>query len=375
LTHIPSEEEIIDIAKSALRAELQASSIYRKLSGKYSGDIADKLMHFSDAEEGHANFWREFLVKRGVDPKTVKNNQFKIAMLTFFYGLLGVGLTLKILEAGERSAIRDYSRMHKSPYLTDQEKESITLFLLTELAHEEELLEYESRYTFFINKIATIFTQTSGGLVIVISTAIGLAGVYDNPFLIGVTGLIVGLTGALNTVVGFYFFGRTSRKIKEDILYRIRTTCECVPHAYLRRIEKYMKGKDYSEDTATKIAEEAREKRMIERIIAEEEYGIREEALGNPLESALYAGFFKVIGTVLPLLPFFAGLSISQAIPISILITLTLLSTAGALTAIAAEVDVKNKVIELTTGGVVLSMITYVLGKSASIIINMLNLG
>ncbi|MGD2200589.1 MAG: VIT1/CCC1 transporter family protein [Candidatus Bathyarchaeota archaeon] len=370
-----SEGEIIDIAKSALKAELQASSIYEKLSDRFSGDLTDKLAHFSDAEEGHANFWREFLVKRGVDPDTVKNNQLKISLLAFFYGLLGIGLTLKILESGERNAIRDYSRIHRSPYLSDQEKESITLFLLTELAHEEELLEYESRYKFFIHKIATIFTQTSGGLVIVLSTAIGLAGVYDNPLLIGITGLIVGITGAMNTVVGFYFFGRTSRRIKEDILQRIRTTCECVPHAYLRRIERYMRGKDYSEDIALKIAEEAREKRMIERIIAEEEYGIKEEALGNPLENALYAGFFKVIGTVMPLLPFFVGFSVSQAIPISILITLVLLSIAGALTAIAAEVDVKNKVIELTTGGLVLSILTYVLGKSASMIINLLNLG
>jgi VIT1/CCC1 family predicted Fe2+/Mn2+ transporter len=375
MSQVPSEEEIIDIAKSALKSELQAASIYNKLSIKFSGDIADKLIHFANAEQEHADFWREFLVKRGVDPNTIKINQLKVSTLAFFYGLLGVGLTLKILEAGERNAIRDYSRIHKSQYLTDQEKESITLFLLAELAHEEELLKYEAKYRFFINKIGTIFTQTSGGLVIVISTAIGLAGVYDNSLLIGVTGLIVGLTGAMNTVVGFYFFGRTSLRIKEDILQRIRMTCECAPHAYLRRIEKYMKGKDYSDDVALKIAEEAREKRMIERIIAEEEYGISEGALGNPLESALYAGLFKVIGTVLPLLPFFAGLPVNQAIPISILITLILLSIAGALTAIAAEVDVRSKVIELTTGGLVLSMLTYVLGKSASIIINILKIG
>jgi VIT1/CCC1 family predicted Fe2+/Mn2+ transporter len=375
MSQVLSEDEMINIAESSLKAELQAASIYNKLSKKYSGDIADKLAHFADAEDGHAVFWREFLVRRGVDPNTIKINQLKVSILTFFYGLLGAGLTIKILEAGERNAIRDYSRIHRSQHLTDREKESITLFLLAELAHEEELLEYEARYRFFINKIATIFTQTSGGLVIVISTAIGLAGVYDNPLLIGVTGLIVGLTGAMNTVVGFYFFGRTSRRIKEDILHRIKMTCECAPHAYLRRIEKYMKGKDYSDDVALRIAEEAREKRMIERIIAEEEYGISEGALGNPLESALYAGLFKVIGTVLPLLPFFASLPVNQAIPISILITLTLLSVAGALAAIAAEVEVKNKVIELTTGGLVLSMLTYVLGKSASIIINMLKLG
>jgi len=66
---------------------------------------------------------------------------------------------------------------------------------------------------------------------------------------------------------------------------------------------------------------------------------------------------------------------VSQAIPLSVLITLALLSMAGALTAIAAEVDVKSKVVELTTGGMVLSILTYVLGRSASIIVDMLQLG
>jgi hypothetical protein len=36
---------------------------------------------------------------------------------------------------------------------------------------------------------------------------------------------------------------------------------------------------------------------------------------------------------------------------------------------------VKSKVLELTTGGLVLSMLTYALGKSASIIMNILKLG
>ena len=150
----------------------------------------------------------------------------------------------------------------------------------------------------------------------------------------------------------------------------MRSTC-----IYLMRVEKYMKKRDYSDEVAKRIAEEARDKQFIDKIIAEEEYGIKEGALGDPMESALYAGSFKVIGTVLPLIPFFAGLPVSTAIPLSVVITLILLSAAGALTAIAAEVDVKSKVLELTTGGVVLSTLTYILGKSASFLISYLNIG
>ena len=369
-----TEEDIISTARSSLRTELTVAAIYTKLSEKYSGsDFGEKLEHFAEAEEGHASFWRDFLERRSVDPDIEVSN-IRVSFLAFIYGLLGTGLTLKLLEAGERKAIREYSKLFKSDLLSPEEKESVTMLLLAELAHEEEFLEYEARFKFFINKIATIFTQTSGGLVTVISTAIGLAGVYDNSLMIGVSGLIVGLTGALNTVVGFYFFGRTGRLIKEDILDRIRMTCECAPHAYSLRVEKYMKRRDYSDEVAQRIAEEAREKQLIDRIIAEEEYGIKAGALGDPMESALYAGVFKVVGTVLPLLPYFAGLPVSTAIPVSVVITLILLSGAGALTAIAAEVDVKSKVLELTTGGLVLSTLTYALGKSASFLINFFNI-
>jgi len=370
-----SEQDVINTAWASLRTELTVAAIYAKLAEKHSGsEYSKKLKHFAEAEEGHATFWRSFLERRGIEADVTVNN-LRVTLLAFIYGVLGTGLTLKLLEAGERKAIRDYSLMFKSDHLSPQEKESVTMLLLAELAHEEEFLEYEAKFRFFINKISTIFTQTSGGLVTVISTAIGLAGVYDNSLMIGVTGLIVGVTGALNTVVGFYFFGRTGRLIKEDILDRIRRTCECAPHAYLMRVEKYMKKRDYSDELAQRIAEEARDKQLIDKIIAEEEYGIKEGALGDPMESALYAGSFKVIGTVLPLIPFFAGLPVSTAIPLSVVITLILLSAAGALTAIAAEVDVKSKVLELTTGGVVLSTLTYILGKSASFLISYLNIG
>lgn len=371
MSEILSEIEIVSIAQSALKAELTVTAIYERLAKIFMGsDLADKLSKFAHSEEEHADFWRNFLEKREVDPYAVKLSEFRIATLTFIYGLLGIALTLKILEAGERKIIQHYSRLFKSELLSAEEKESVTMFLLAELAHEEEFLEYDSRFRFFINKIATIFTQTSGGLVIVISTAIGLAGVYESSLMIGISGLIVGLTGALNTVVGFYFFGRTNRQIQEDILERIKAACECAPHAYLRRIEKYMRDRDFSDETALRIAEDAREKQLIERIIAEEEYGIKERALGDPLESALYAGLFKVIGTVLPLLPYFAGFPVSLAIPSSILITLALLSIAGTLVAIAAEVGVRDKVLELTTGGLILSTLTYILGKSTSILMS-----
>jgi vacuolar iron transporter family protein len=368
-----TDSDIIRTAEIGLKKELTASKIYLKLAEKNrKEDISKKLLQFSEAEQGHAAFWRHFLVERKINPDTLKVNQFNISFLVFVYGLLGLGLTLKLLEAGERRVIEIFLKVSKSDLLSLQEKKDVKTFLLEELDHEQEFIEYSARYKIFVNKIGTIFSQTSDGLVIVLSTAIGLSGVYNHSVLIGVAGLIVGFAATLSTVVGSYFFTRTEKRLKQDILNRIRLTCDCAPEAYQQRIEKYMTNKNYNPEIAKTIAREAKEKNMIERIIAEEEYGIGEKNLGNPLVYALQSGFFKTIGTILPLLPFLAGYPVDLSILISVNITIVLLSIVGTLAAVVAQVDVKKKVIELITAGLILSVLTFLLGKLTSILIGMI---
>jgi VIT1/CCC1 family predicted Fe2+/Mn2+ transporter len=370
-----SKTQVIELARNALKAEFTAAAVYTRLAEKFrEQEISGKLAEFAQAEQHHADFWAMFLTRRNQNPDQVKINTLYVDALAFIYGLLGVGLTLKLLEAGEREAMQGYVTIFRSGSLTPEERTGITRFLLAELAHEEGLTEYEANFRFFIGKIATIFTQTSGGLVLVLSTAIGLSGVYTDPTTIGVIGLIVGVTSALNTVVGFYFFGRTSRRINEDILNRIKSTCTCAPEAYADRVKKHMIRRNYNEELAELIAQEARQKNLVETIIAEEEYGIK-GALPDPMQSAAWAGVFKIVGTVLPLTPYLLGLPINVSIILSILITFTLLAVAGSLAAIAAEVSVRDKVTELVSGGAVLATLTYILGKSASFLLTHLNIG
>ncbi len=368
-----SDSDIVKTAEIGLKKELTVAIIYLKLAEKFrKEDISKKLLQFSEAERGHAAFWRNFLSERKINPDTTKVSQFQISLLSFIYGLLGLGLTLKLLESGERRVIDVFLQVSKSDLLSPQEKKNVKAFLLEELDHEQEFVEYSTRYKIFINKIGTIFSQTSDGLVIVLSTAIGLSGVYSHSVLIGVAGLIVGFAATLSTVVGAYFFARTEKRLKEDILRRIRLTCDCVPEAYQQRIEKYMKNKNYNPEIAKTIALEAKEKKMINRIIAEEEYGIGEKTLGEPFVYALQSGLFKTIGTILPLLPFLAGYPVNYSILLSVTITIVLLSAIGSLAAVAAQVNVRKKVTELIIAGLILSGLTFLLGKLTSILIGMI---
>ena len=370
-----SDPDTLDIAETLLRSELMVTKIYNELAKIFaSTEISQKLSEIASEEKFHSNFWKNFLTNRGKDPQEVKFNALKMRLLVFIYSILGIGLTIKLLEASERRVIQRYSETFSSDTLTTEEREGVIGFLLAEIRHEEAFIEYEKRYKFFINQISTIFTQTSGGLVIVLSTAIGFSNIYSSSVLIGIAGLVVGLISALNTVVSFYFFGRTGRRIKEDILNKINLTCNYIPNAYFDRVKGYMCEKGYSDEVAELIAKEASEKGLIETIIAEEEYGIRGE-LQDPLRSAAWAGLFKILATFLPLIPFFLGLSVSYAIPLSVFVTLILISIAGSLTAIAAEVSIREKIIELVSGLVVLASLTYILGKAAQFILTYFNIG
>ena len=367
-----SGDDIIDFAEKSLVDEIYTSSIYDSLSRLY-GDtpLSKELRELSQMEGEHSKFWMGFLQARGVDTSGLAASRTRVSLLTMLYRLLGIGLTLKILEIGERKAISQYSMMLRSPEISDEERGFINRILMDELAHEEEFERYEARYKFFINTVATIFTQMSGGLVNVISVSVGIAGVYNEPYIVAVSGLIVGVTGALNTVTGFYFFGRTQRQVRLGILNRIRSASESVPQVYVQKVIGYMRKKELSEETARAIAEEAHEKKLLTRIVAEEEYGIREGALGDPLRSAVYAGLFRIIGTVLPLTPFLLNMPIRESIPISIAITLLMLATTGFLVAISAEIDVKDKIVELCMTGLTLSALTFLIGKSTSQLMKM----
>jgi VIT1/CCC1 family predicted Fe2+/Mn2+ transporter len=90
------------------------------------------------------------------------------------------------------------------------------------------------------------------------------------------------------------------------------------------------------------------------------------------LPNALYAGFFRLVGTLVPLLPYLLGLSLSLAIPVSIVTTLMLLAINGFFVALAAELDIKHKIIELTLTGVILASVAFGLGRAASFLRSLL---
>ncbi len=355
----------------SLRDELESAIIYGKLSEKYKDkEVGVKLRKIAMMEGKHAAFWSSFLKKRGVDPSTIKPNRVRILFYTILFHLLGLGLTLKILENGEIKAIEIYARMLESPDIGPEEKKRLKNILADELLHEEEFATEETKLREFMEHVRDAVLGMSDGVVEILSVSAGLAGAYGNPLNVALGGLIVGVAGSLSMGIGAFSSVRAQRQVRLGVLSRLVLAVKHIPDAFINRVKEYMLHKGFTGKTSEEIARETvSKKELLQRIIAEEEYGIREETLEKPGKAGLYTGLFYIIGALVPLTPYFLLLPVNISLPLSFILAALMMAATGFIVAISANLDIKSKMIELVLAGLGAAAITFLIGRIASIIL------
>ena len=320
-------------------------------------------------EEFHAKFWINFLKKRGVYGKNTKVNKFKIFLMTSLFKMLGIALTIRLLELGEEEAVKTYSQLLEKEKLTDEEEKALIKILEDELVHEHEFSEEKSRFKDLLNYIRDAVLGMSDGLVEVLSVSSGLAGAYGTPLPVAIGGAIVGLASVLSMGIGTYTSVKAQKQVRLSIISRVMLASKYVAHVFKERISKLMREKGFSKEAVEAIIDDAFKNRsLLGRMVAEEEYGLREETLEDPKKSGLYTGIFYIIGAFIPLTPYLIALPVIYAMPLSFLLAAFLLMFIGFVIAISAGLSVKRKMAELVVAGLGSAIITFIIGKLASII-------
>ncbi len=363
-----SREECIRLARKALGDEVFSSIIYSRLAKLYSEDsVRNKLSRIAEMEKNHVKFWVRFLKSRDVATPTTGVGRLKLTLYTTLFRILGLGLTLRILEMSEHEAIKLYSRLLEVEELSENEREELKKMLEDELIHEQEFASEESRFEDFLLHVRDAVLGMNDGLVEVLSVTAGLAGAYGDPYYVAIGGFIVGVGGAFSMGLGAYASVRAQKQVHEGILNRINIASRFVAHVFKERVINYMLRKGYSKDVSNAIAEESsRNRKLLTRVIAEEEYGIREETLENPFKAGVYTGSAYALGAFVPLIPYFLGLPISVAIILSLLFAALALALTGFIVAISANLGIKRKILEMILAGLGSAGATYAVGRLAS---------
>jgi len=177
-------DPLIELAREALSNEMFSSMIYNRLASPYhSGSLRLKSIKIAEVEKEHAKFWSEFLKRRGYRMFPEGVNKVKLSLYLIIFRILGLGLTLRMLEMNERDAIELYSRMLESSELSKHERKELIKILEDELIHEDEFLREESKLEDFLAHVKDAVLNMNDGLVEILSVTTGLARAYGNPLM------------------------------------------------------------------------------------------------------------------------------------------------------------------------------------------------
>lgn len=157
---------------------------------------------------------------------------------------------------------------------------------------------------------------------------------------------------------------------EESLRDEVFAAAKYAAHVFRERVRECMEKKGLSSEVSRAIAEDAtRDPKLLSKIVAEEEYGVKEETLEDPVRAGLYTGMSYMLGAALPLILYFLGLSALSGLALSLVLASLALAVTGSLVALFANIPVKKKAAEMVLLGLGSAAATYAIGRVASLLL------
>ena len=348
-------EKVLKDALKFYENECSDSFLYSTLAEmERDREFREKLENISRMEGEHASFWQSFLKRRGVTPK-IKNRNIYTGIIKVLRVIFGRVLIASLFELGESTAISSYIAFLESESLTEEERTQLKKIIMDELEHEE--IFSRSKQLFHVENLRDFILGMNDGLVEILGAVTGLSAVYTNkPFMVAISGLIVGVAGALSMGIGSFISVRSQREANEGIKRRMellfRVSEDRAKMDLSHKLVLSGMPKDIAEDVAEKIGGS---RKAITSLLIEETH--EEE-----LRSALYTGLAYMIGVFFPVVPYFFSSSSIAALPFSIALAGTVLALVAILISIVSGIPIKKKIVEMVSMGLGAAGLSYIFG-------------
>jgi VIT1/CCC1 family predicted Fe2+/Mn2+ transporter len=361
--------ETYKAAVKALDTEVLVAAIYQHLAATYAEKgFRDSYSGIVAMERTHIAFWLNFLQKRREGAISTRPNGLWLFLYELLFGLLGKGLTLRIMEIAENQAVALYSALYDTGDLGAEEKRGLAKIIEDELIHEKTLANEETRYLGLVTYVKDAVLGLSDGLVEILAVTTGLAAASGQPSLVAMTGLVVAVAGGLSMGISTYASSRSQRQVHEGIIKRVGLAARFAGNIYGDRLIPRLEKRGYSRMLAEYVTREsAQNSRLLTNLLAEQEYGLGEDSLGNPLQAGLYAGSANILGAFIPLLPYFFSGDITTALVVSLLLATGALAATGFLVSMLAYLPPGRKIGEMLFSGLGSALVTYLIGRLAAI--------
>ena len=386
----PKLRKLLAALEGNWQAEMTGYHTYRTLSERDDDPLRkETLRHMAEAEAQHAALWEKRIIELGGNKPEYRGKPTGDAD-SLANRMGGQRMALRRLEIDESRAIASYGQQLKE--FNDEPSLAVLRQVIEEeREHYQELSSlirqrYPRRHIEgepakaqalldeLLAKRNRSGRQAAGwigdaiygvndGLGAIFGIVSGVSGATQGTshyvLLAGIAGMIA---SALSMGSGAYLAAKSEREIYEAELAREREAIEMNGPEARELLSLYYQVKGLPEDEADHFVEHiAKDKEQLLRALSAERLSATEDALSNPITSAVSGAVSTAVGAFIPIIPFFF-MSGYQAIITSAIISLAAHFAVGAAKSLITVRSWWASGTEMTLVGAIEGVVTYVIG-------------
>jgi VIT1/CCC1 family predicted Fe2+/Mn2+ transporter len=354
---VTMESSWVGLAKDFYLDEINDYLTYKAMATHARDEnIRRNIARIAEMEKWHAGFWQEILAAHNQPLPQGGINRARLCWLNLLRVFINPVLILSLLELGEASAMRHYLDFYRHAPLSETEKARLKRIILDELEHET--FFKQTAKALGVSNLRDFVLGMNDGLVEILGAVTGLSAVYpDNPLLVAVSGLIVGIAGALSMGIGAFISVRSQRQVNESVRERLEVLFAIDPeravHAYRGELVESGVPAALAEEVARTLG---KNKRALANLV------LPTSQDDNELRSAMFTGGAYLIGVLFPVLPYFMAPSSFIALPLSVVLAGLSLTIVATIVAMLSGISMRRKIVEMVVSGFAAAGLSYAFG-------------
>lgn len=347
----------VEMIKGFYQDEMNDHLTYRALVGNTKNqDFRAQMTRIAGMERGHAEFWKTMLEAHNEPLPQIRVNRARLFVLRVLRMFINPILLVSLLELGETSAVHRYMHVYQHADLEEREKVHLKRIILDELEHETFFKQTAQQLG--VSNLRDFVLGMNDGLVEILGTVAGLSAVYPhNPFLVALSGLIVGIAGALSMGIGAFISVRSQRQVNEGLRERMEVLLSLDPE---RAVQDY-RAELVASGIPVRLADEAsrtlgKNKQAMANLVLPQ---VQQE---NELRSGLFTAGAYVVGVFFPVLPYVLVPSSLLALPIAVVFAGLSLALVAIVVAMLSGISMWQKSLEMVVSGLAAAGLSYGFG-------------
>ncbi|HSD62952.1 MAG TPA: VIT1/CCC1 transporter family protein [Ignavibacteriaceae bacterium] len=305
-----SNNKSISVWKNHLQEEIDASYLYKVLSGLEKNDKKKDIYgRLSEVEKKHIKVWRDLLLKHDVKLKDDQPS-FKAKSLVWLANQFGVWILSKALMNEEAEEVKSYLSLHKTS--TDKETKDIALQLAKDSAgHANSLMDikgtseepwHRSESGGLLRNVVYGFND---GLTANFGLIAGMIGASVAPHIILISGISGMLADALSMGSSGYLAAISEKEVYDHERKMEKEEILLMPELETEELALIYESKGMSREDSANLAGEVMKdpaQALEEKVRVELGIG---EANMSPIREGWITGLATAVGALIPVFPFF----------------------------------------------------------------------